>query len=50
MNFWECILTIGAMVTVPLGFLYLYEKFYDYNEDIAELLDKEKEREEKGCD
>ena len=54
MSFWEYILALSAITAVPLGFLYLYEMFYDYNKGMAKLFDEaqeEKEREkEKGCD
>lgn len=43
----EAILTLLAASTMPLGILYLYEKFYNYEEEENDEVPLE---EEKGVD
>ncbi len=51
MKFWEALLTLLAISTVPLGILYLYEMLYNYKEeeeDEVPLDDNIEEKEEAG--
>lgn len=46
MRLGEAILTLLAVSTMPLGILYLYEKFYNYEEEENDEVPLEEEKEE----
>lgn len=48
MRLGEAILTLLAVSTMPLGILYLYEKFYNYEEEENDEVPLEEEEEKEG--
>ena len=46
MRLGEAILTLLAVSTMPLGILYLYEKFYNYEEEENDEVPLEEEKED----
>ena len=49
MRLGEAIVTMLAAATMPLGILYLYEKFYNYEAEERDEVELDEEENE-GCD
>ena len=50
MKFWECAATLLAISVMPLGVLYLYETFYNYQQQEKDEVPLEEEEKEEAGD